>query len=354
MTPQQGKLLPVDAWPKADRQMWNAAFRPNTVLEDGGPGAAWSEGSRRSVGYSYRRWLGYLAAEEPASLHLDPAARITEDRLRRYIDALQATISPAGTHNYVKHLYDALRVMAADHDWHWLNQVARSLARLVTPRSKRHRVVSAHTLVALGLDLMQQAKVMQNGAETPALRYRDGLIIALLAMRPIRRRNLAMIRIGQHLQRDDIGYRLVYRDNETKSGMPLEVDIPQIIIPFIDAYLDRWRPTFPRADTHDGFWVSMKGCPMSGDALYHRICRRTAVAFGHPVNPHLFRTCAATTIAGENPANIGIAAELLGHASPAMTEQYYIEAGTLAATRSHQQTMLDVRNRFRKDRREKD
>jgi integrase len=327
------------------------AFRDSTILEDGGPGAVWSEGSRRSVRHSYRRWLGFLATHEPDALDLDPVVRVTEDRIRRYVDALQGSISPAGTHNYVKHLYDALRVMAPGHGWSWLERLARSLSRLVTPRSKRHRVVSAHALVALGIDLMEQAEHGDTMTGNPALLYRDGLIIALLAARPIRRRNLAMMRIGRHLLRDRVGYRLAFNDDETKSGMPLHLDLPQFLIPFIDAYLDRWRPAIAGAEGHDGLWASMKGCPMSGDALYDRVCIRTARAFGHAVNLHLFRDCVATTIALEDPANVGIAAELLGHASLAMTERHYIQASTVEATRRHQQGMLDARSRFRAQRR---
>jgi integrase len=90
---------------------------------------------------------------------------------------------------------------------------------------------------------------------------------------------------------------------------------------------------------------------MSGNALYDRVCLCTARAFGHAVNLHLFRDCVATTIAIEDPANVGIAAELLGHASLAMTERHYIQAGTLEATRRHQRVMLEARSRFRAERR---
>ncbi len=340
------KLLPVKAWPEADHRMWTVAFRKPDILEDGGPGAAWAEGSRRSVRYSYRRWLGFLAVTEPGALRLNPAVRVTARRLEHYVAALQATISPSGTHNYVKHLYDAMRVMAPGHHWAWLERLAWSLGRLVTPRSKRHRVVPAYDLLALGMDLMQLA---EGATENPALLYRDGLIIALLSSRPIRRRNLAMIRIGKHLLRDSIGYRLCFTADETKTHTPLQFAVPQNLTPFIDAYLDRWRPLIPGADHHEGLWASAKGCPMSGEALYERICLHTAQAFGHAINPHLFRDCVATTIAVDDPVHVGIAAELLGHASLNMTERHYIQAGTMDATRSHQQAMLAARDRFLAD-----
>jgi integrase len=337
------KLLQVEAWPEADRRIWAAAFRKPDILEDGGPGAAWAEGSRRSVRYSYRRWLGFLTATDPDALLLDPIARVTADRLKHYIAELRATISLAGTHNYVKHLYDTMRVMAPGRDWGWLEHLAWSLGRLVTPRSKRDRVVPAYELLALGMELIERA---ESATENPALLYRDGLVIALLASRPIRRRNLAMMRIDKHLQRDGIGYRLVFTADETKTHTPLQWALPQGLTLFIDAYLERWRPRIHGADRHDGLWASAKGCPMSGEALYERVCLHTARAFGHAINLHLFRDCVATTIAVDDPVHVGIAAELLGHASLAITERYYIQAGTMEATRRHQQTMLAARDRF--------
>ena len=43
---------------------------------------------------------------------------------------------------------------------------------------------------------------MRAGPGHPALLFRDGLLIALLAMRPLGRRNMLAIRIGQSLRRE--------------------------------------------------------------------------------------------------------------------------------------------------------
>lgn len=347
MTPPL-KLLPVDAWPEPDRRLWAAAFRKGDLLDDGGPGAIWAEGSRRSVCYSYRRWLGFLTREEPTALRLQPADRATLDRVECYVVALQASITPAGTYNYVKHLYDAMRVMAPNHDWAWLERLAWSLGRLVTPRNKRHRVVPAHELVQLGLDLMHNAMADDGtSVSNRALHYRDGLVIALLATRPIRRRNLAMIRIDVHLRRDGIGYRLSFGAEETKTRTPLELELPEMLTAPMDSYLQKWRPQIHGADRHDGLWASAKGCPLGDDAIYRRVCQHTHDTFGHPINPHLFRDCVATTIAVEDPANVAIAAELLGHASLATTQRWYIQAGTMEAAHAHQREINNARDRYR-------
>jgi len=46
---------------------------------------------------------------------------------------------------------------------------------------------------------------------------------------------------------------------------------------------------------------------MGRKSIYIRITTRTRDGFGRAINPHLFRDCAATSIAIEDPCHIGIA-----------------------------------------------
>jgi integrase len=54
-----------------------------------------------------------------------------------------------------------------------------------------------------------------------------------------------------------------------------------------------------------------------------RIAEHTKGAFGKPVNMHLFRDCAATSIALGDAEHVRIAAAVLGHRSFATTERHY-------------------------------
>lgn len=351
MSRKATKHLPIELWPDEDKRLWQRAVEPGDRFDPGGPASRWSEGSRRTVCFGYRRWLGFLATDDANALQLKPVDRVTKARVAAYVEGLQASIAPAGTHNYAKHLYDAVRVMAPEQDWRWLERIAWSLGRLVPPRSKRHLVVSAHDLVDLGLQLMDEAQ--QGSTLKPpqrALQYRDGLIIALLATRPIRRRNLTMIRIDTHLLTDARPYRLVFGADETKTKTQLDILLPDILTPAIDTYLDEWRPHIHDSLSHDGLWASAKGVPMSSEAIYDRVRLHTCKRFGHPINLHLFRDCVATTIALENPEHIGIAADLLGHTDIAMTERYYIQAGTKHAADAHAAGLQKIRDRFREER----
>jgi len=292
----------------------------------------------------YRRWLGHLKRRDPTCLSRSPPDRISKDRVRNYIEALQASMTPCGTHDYIKHLYDAARVMAPDRRWAWLHELATRLKRLVVPPNKRPRMVSAVALVELASSLIDKAEhFADREPREAALLYRDGLIIALLIARPIRRRNLAMIRIGQHLIRDEFGYRLVFEAHETKAHERYDTMLPDSLTPATDRYLAIHRPNTTGSDHHDGLWASMKGRPMTEEALYERICIHTKAAFGHSINPHLFRDIAATTIAIEDPRNVRIASDLLGHSDPSMTERFYIQAETVEASKRHQDVILALR-----------
>ena len=83
---------------------------------------------------------------------------------------------------------------------------------------------------------------------------------------------------------------------------------------------------------------------MSDRSAHQQIVVRTQEALGHPVNPHLFRTCAATVIAMEDPAHFGIAARLLGHSQLATTEKYYDKARVTEAVRRHQELIVGIRD----------
>ena len=74
------------------------------------------------------------------------------------------------------------------------------------------------------------------------IRYRDGLIIALLIACPIRIKNLTGLVIGQHLVFDGCAYRLKLTAAETKTGRPYIAAVPPELTPYIDGWLQVHRP----------------------------------------------------------------------------------------------------------------
>ena len=109
-----------------------------------------------------------------------------------------------------------------------LAQLRRSLKAQVRPaRDKLSRLKHPQDLIALGERLMDEADATSERSETRrSIRYRDGLLIAFLAYRPIRRRNLAMMRLGQHLVKVGGCWRILFAAEETKTHVPYEAVLP--------------------------------------------------------------------------------------------------------------------------------
>lgn len=90
------------------------------------------------------------------------------------------------------------------------------------------------------------------------------------------------------------------------------------------------------------------GAAMTEIGIYFAISELTKKRFGHVVNPHLFRDCAATSITIEDPEHVHIVRSVLGHASLQTSERYYIHAQTLEASRRYQRRILELRHNLRR------
>jgi site-specific recombinase XerD len=189
-----------------------------------------------------------------------------------------------------------------------------------------------------------------------ALAFRDGLMIALLASRPLRRRNFLGIEIGRQLVRERGGWLLRFAAAEMKNHQRLEFVFPRALEGALVRYLDHWRPRIievsqrrrPKmapqgrpAGSH--LWVTMEGGALGAAGLRKVLCGRTLQRFGVAVTAHLFRDCAATSIAAQDPDHVRIAAQLLGHASLQTTERYYVIANNRASMGKHQDRIRALR-----------
>jgi len=264
--------------------------------------------------------------------------------MRRFITDLKTQVRPGGVANYVSRTYDAIRVMAPDRDWEWLKTWKGRLNRETRPNRDRHKTPDPIRLVDLGCSLMDTAD-LNALHHAGTIRFRDGLLIMLLASRPLRRRNIAGIRIDQHLVRVGEEWLIRLDASETKNHEPLDFSFPPAVVPYLERYLADVRPRFPGAEGHDGLWASTQGRPLCEGWVYEIICRRTREAFGFAVRPHLFREAAATNIAINDPENILVARDLLGHKTFRTTEGHYIRANSIKSARRHH----DVIARMRKD-----
>ena len=208
--------LTLDQWPAADRAAWERTTAPNDVFDTAAIAARWRDKTRAQARYAYARWLTYLRDGEPNALELPPAERLTPDRLEQYTLRLRQRLCEMSIAADLQHLSLALRAIAPDIDWSWLRQRQYAVQKRARPREKRHKIVDPRRLVVLGNELMATAETQERRLEQ-ARRYRDGLLIALLATRPLRRRSLAAIEVGRHLQRVGMHYVIELAEDDTKT-----------------------------------------------------------------------------------------------------------------------------------------
>ena len=338
------RCWPVAEWPLHDQEAWDAAQLQGDPLEPGGLAAGWSKTGRVMVENGYGRWLAWLCEQgflDPGQI---PAARVTPARVRAYTLALAENNAPLTISTRVRQLGNALRAMAPELDWRWILRAADRLRVTAAPaRDKASRLVSPKRLMQLGLAIMNEADTpSRDTAVRRAADYRDGLIVALLALCPLRMRNLTMITCGQHLVRHGTGWLLIYAAAETKTGRPLEAPFPEVLNDRLERYLSTDRPVLLDVGsrhgrpTTDALWVSSLGQAAVAATIRFQITERTAAAFGKSVNPHAFRHGAATLIAEEAPEEAPIIAKVLGHTTMATSDRTYNLATPRRASQRYQ------------------
>jgi integrase len=145
----------------------------------------------------------------------------------------------------------------------------------------------------------------------------------------------------------DSEYRIVFDASETKTKKPIEVGWPADLEPQLRRYLDRYRPRLLGRGTSPMLWIGWFGRPMANQIVHHAITGRTRNELGVPINPHLFRDCAVTTIATEDPGHISIASSLLGHSNTKTTDRHYRQASSINASRHYQAASAELRAQLR-------
>lgn len=335
--------LPFDQWPEADRLAWASAMRPAGLFDDANSAAHWRDSTRNHVRRHYGYWLTYCLWADIA-LDIPIAKRITPEHVLGYLAHLTTTVSINTAAIYLARLLYAVRVMMPEFDWDWLQALVRRVESQVRGPiiDKRPCLRDARVLVDLGQMLMNEVPLDTIGRLTgkalirARCQFRDGLLIALLAMRPLRKGTFTQIRIGRELQQVGDQWHLVFEADQTKTGQPLEYLVPQLLYLALETYLTQVRPLFLRAEAHDALWASNEGCPMTASGISKCVRRRTQQHLGVAISPHRFRDCAASTLANRAPKHVRIAASLLDHTSLETTERYYIQANTLEASRQYQ------------------
>lgn len=341
------RCLPLHAWPEADRLAWEAALAPGDLLDGTiGPGHQWCLDTREKYRKGYGRWLTFVIGSRRFDPAEAPADRITRDAIGSYLEELQDQVASWTLWGRLAELLAVAKAIAPERDWLWLRRIVGKLeTRVVATKNKHVRLRPSAEILSCAIRYMDDLIANPKLRHGPS-RFRDALMVALLIACPtMRLRNLTRIEIGSNLVATSVGYELRFGASEMKERKPVEIPVPDGLLPYLQHYLEVVRHELLKTKDSDRLWITQNGDPMREKNVYEGVTRTTTRAFGRPINPHLFRDYAVTSVAIEDPKNIGIAPPILGHTDPRTTEQHYIQAQQIDAGRKLQASLRALRRK---------
>jgi integrase len=323
----------IAEWPASDCRGWTEACRPAQRLKRGGAASHLAPVSQADIANRYGLYLDFLQRNG----WLDPArgakTLVTPENVNGFNTELQARVRSVTVWNAVYKLRRAAQLIAPGTDFGWLTEIEKDIALVMVPRSKADRLVLTERLVEAGLALIREAEMFGKTVLARAIGVRNGLIIALLALHPIRVKNFAALTIADTFINIDGRWWLHIPSEDTKSRRVDERQVPEFITEVVNSYINIHRPLLCRGDAEQlALWVSSTtGRQLTVKNLGTLISKITREAIGVDVSPHLFRVAGASTAAVYGGNHPHLASALLSHRDSGVTEEHYNRATSLSA-----------------------
>jgi integrase len=157
-----------------------------------------------------------------------------------------------------------------------------------------------------------------------AIRTQSALAIAILQVAPMRMKNLASLRLGEHVVQARPGgaRHIVVPPEQVKNKTRLAFEVSAALGAVMDVYLARCRPLLGREAS--GFlFPARRGGPKTPAELAAQIKRTIRQETGIDLNAHAFRHLAALLFLREYPGEYETARQFLGHKSITTTVRAY-------------------------------
>jgi integrase len=335
------RSLPIEFWPESDRRAWMSACQPSQRLKRGGAGSHMKPITQGDLARRYGYFLDCMNRRGLLDPNKAVGGHVTPENVDAYMVELGGRVGSVTVQGSIYKLRRACELIEPARDLSWLADIEKDLALVMRPRSKSNRWVLTEVLVEAGLTLITEADNSREMSKLGRARQvRNGLMVAMLAMHPIRLKNFAALEIGRSLVGIKGSWWIVLSAPETKEGRPDERRIDDLLQPALDRYLKKYRPLLPGADqsTVAALWLSSNdGNPMTYDGIARAITETTRSTVGVVVSPHLFRTSVASSAAIHGGAKPHLASALLHHTDHGVTEAHYNRASSLSAAQSYRE-----------------
>jgi len=289
--------------------------------------------SQDDIANRYGLYLDFLQRKGRLDLALGAVTLVTPDNVSEFIAELRARVRPVTVWNSVYKLRRAAQLIAPNGDFGWLTEIEKDVALVMVPRSKADRLVLTERLVEAGLVLIKEAEMFGKTPTARAKGVRNGLLIVLLALHPIRIKNFAALATGQTFVDVDGRWWIHLPAEHTKSNRVDQRQVPEFMTDAINRYLNTHRPVLNRGNAEESsLWISSTtGRQMTTKNLGTLISKLTLETIGVDVSPHLFRTAGSSTAAIHGGKYPHLGSALHGHRDPRIDEEHYNRATSLEA-----------------------
>jgi site-specific recombinase XerD len=268
--------------------------------------------------------VGALEPDQPTEL------RLNKDLLSAYVSSMHETLRAHTIRNSLHNLTLTFEAMVPGHDFKWIRKHPDyPTTREVLASKKPVRPPNSLALFSRALRDANEV-VAEEPTHGAAIKYRNAVMLLLLVAHAIRLKNLAEIRIGEHVLVCPTHVRLVFEES-VKNREVIDVVLSGTIERHVRTYIEVYRPLLLHGREDDGaLWLTALGRPLRYVSAGHLVMNITA-AWGLPTNAHGVRYALATTIMSTDPRRIAVASAALAHRGVSSVNAVYDRSGGDAA-----------------------
>jgi integrase len=288
----------------------------------------------------HERVLGRYAFEVSKA---ELVADFSEESIDAFVDNIDGTVKPISIKKYLATIRD-VSIHAPGIDLSWLGEIVSPDGDELETRSAP--LVHPSTFLVFALKGWHEAEDLPRGSIARVTSRRNALMLGFAVLHPLRRKNIADLRIGVNLIRTDSGsWRLKFSADEMKNGKPYECEVDADLCAMIDEYIEIDRATLLRGEKDRGWlWCGLGGGHVRGNVklgaagVYKAISTATLAACGYKLYPHVMRHTCASWLAIESPRDMWSAAKsMLGHARESSTKGYAYAGQQVIVARKYQE-----------------
>jgi integrase len=303
--------------------------------------------------YGYFLWTLMQAAQlDLAALR---GAQVTPEAVARFIALVEPHWSSVTRSQSVFKLRRMTEILAPERDLVWLRTIEADLRAQARPKRRRENV-TANKLLQAGEALFKEAENASHlSPKKRACLARNGLMVALLAVCPIRHKNFGGLTLRTSFRRLNGRWWIILEAEDTKGGRVDERQVPEYLNPLVERYLATYRPIllarqaatsacervqakatrllpdWSLEEISGPLWIAVTGEALTYSAVGAAITDSVEATIGVRLSPHAFRRAARTTVTYSGGEHRGLTQGVLQHNSTRVGDEHYDSDSTRRA-----------------------